>query len=376
MQLRYEISTPYARWNGKFSGRPIQKCLLRLEESSSCSCPKEKLLAWLLIHFYSLYFWGLEISWHLLAPQCPRRTRPNFLSQNIELLMQKSRKNYYHLWHWSQGWNSCQQTKVWPGSRFPPSYYVTIMYKLLHIKTTVSLQSPVLFDLQSQAIQALNSVALWWVVPSWDAVTKGSTTRSASREAWEHLHRPGHFSWQCLVAVHCHPVHRLATMASIRQTFASHFPVYISQGRTGLGCKGSTLCYSPRPSPLRSDHFSPYNVLAPRCPCPTFPLIHFRSCPTSTRIPVAPPALTPKSSGSPPSFLHPITFQSTSCTGPFIQCPHSCPRGSALLHMVLGADCLQSFPSILPQCQQWEEWERRRDHLHVLSSKYHSSPWR
>lgn len=159
MQLWYEISTPYARWNGKCSGQPIQKCLLRLEESSSCSCPKEKLLAWLLIHFYSLCFWGLEISWHLLAPQCPR---PHFLPQNIELLMQKSRKNYYHLWYWSQGWNSCQQTKVWPGSRFPPGYYVTMVYKILHMKTTVSLQSPVLFDLR-RTIMPLTSAALWWV---------------------------------------------------------------------------------------------------------------------------------------------------------------------------------------------------------------------
>lgn len=160
MQLWYEISTPHARWNRKCSGRPIQKCLLGLEETSSCSCPKEKLLAWLPINFYSLYFWGLEISWHLLAPQCPRRTRLSFLSQNIELLMQKSRKYYYHLWHWSQGWNSCQQTTVWPRSRFHPGCSGTIVYKLLHIKTTVLSQSPGPFDMQSQSIPALNSSVL------------------------------------------------------------------------------------------------------------------------------------------------------------------------------------------------------------------------
>lgn len=170
--------------------------------------------------------------------------------------------------------------------------------------------------------------------------------KGASREVWELLHRPGRFSWQCLMAVHCHPMHRPPNMASSQHTFVSHFPVYISWGRAGLGCKGSMLYYSPRPS-LHS-----YPLLALRCPHPTFPLIHFRSWPTSTCMPVVPPAFTPKSFGSPPSFLHPITFQPSSCTSPFIQCPYSCPRGSVLFHMVLGAGRFQSFPSILPQCQQ------------------------
>lgn len=139
------------------------------------------------------------------------------------------------------------------------------------------------------------------------------------------------------------PVHSPATMASIGHTFASLFLVYVPWGRAGLGCK--VLQTSSAFGSLLTLHF----------PHPTFPLIHFRSCPTSTHIPDVPPALPPKSFGSPPSFLHPITFRPSSCTSPSIQCPHSCPTGSALLHMVLGAGCFQSFPSILPQCQQEEE---------------------
>lgn len=90
-------------------------------------------------------------------------------------------------------------------------------------------------------------------VPSWDAVTKGSSRKGASRGAWELPPRPGCCSWQCLVAVLGHSVHRPAT-------FARHFPSSISWGRAGLGYHVSTLCCH-RPSLLPSHNFLPDNVL-------------------------------------------------------------------------------------------------------------------
>lgn len=102
-----------------------------------------------------------------------------------------------------------------------------------------------------------------------------------------------------------------------------------------------------------TDLFYLHIISCPTMSSLTFSLIHFRSCPTSTHIPVASALTTPKSFGSLPSFLHPITSQLSSHTSPFIRCPHSHPRGSSLLHMVLGHGCFQSFPPILPQRQQW-----------------------
>lgn len=248
MQLWYEFSAPYARWNRKCSGRSIQKCLLGLEETGSCSCPKEKLLAWLLINFYNLYFWGLEISWHLLAPQCPRRTRLNFLSQNIELLMQKSRKNYYHLWHWSRGWNSCQQTTVWPRSRFHPGYSVTIVYKTLRIKITVCLQSRGPSDIQSQSTLALSSSALCWVSPAEMEQPKAAAGRVQAEESESShagLAAAAGSVWNAC-SLHAQTCHLCLSLPCFHLL--------------GLGYNISTLCCH-RPSFLPSHNFLPHNVL-------------------------------------------------------------------------------------------------------------------
>lgn len=183
-------------------------------------------------------------------------------------------------------------------------------------------------------------------VPSWDAVTKGSSRKGASRGVWELppglAAAAGSAWWQCLVTP-----------------------------RTDLP---PLLVTSPVPSPgaelgwdTTSALFAATDLLfylhiisCLTMSSPTFSLIHVRSCPTSTYIPVASPPTTPKSFGSLPSSLHPITFQLSSHTSPFIQCPHSCPWGSSLLHMVLGDGSFQSFPPILPQCQQWH-WVRAQE---------------
>ena len=278
--------------------------------------------------------------------------------------MQKSRKNYYHLWHRSQGWNSCQQTKVWLWTRFPQGYYVTIVYKLLCIKTTVSLQSPVPYDLQSQSLPALNSIALCGY-PKLRCCNQRQVPGRVQAEKSES-------SYIGPVTVRHHPVHRPATMASIWHTFASHFPVYIFWSRAGLGCKGSTLCYSPRPSPLRADHFSPYAVLTP-------PSLSF----ISGVVPPPPAFLLPLPPSLPKALDLHLSFSTSSLSitalapAPSSSVPIPVQEAQyCSIHMVLGAGCFQSFPSILPQCQQWEEWEPKRDNLRVLSSKHHSSPWR
>lgn len=108
-----------------------------------------------------------------------------------------------------------------------------------------------------------------------------------------------------------------------------------------LGCESCMLCCCHRGG--RGPHADGLHY-----PHPTVPLIHLMSSPTSILTPVIPHTLSPKSFGSPSSFLYPIIFQPSSYTDPFIS---SCPRGSALLHLKLRSGHFLILIHFNPRCQ-------------------------
>lgn len=163
--------------------------------------------------------------------------------------------------------------------------------------------------MQSQSIVALKSSALCWASAAEMQEPRAVAGRAQAEES-ELPRRPGSGSawWQCL-ATPCTELPPLLV--------TSLFP---SPG-AGLGWDTSSTLFA-----ATDLLFYLHIISCPTMSSPTFSLVHLRSCPTSIHIPIASSPTTPKSFGSLRSSLHPITFQLSSHTSPFILCPHSCPR--------------------------------------------------
>lgn len=162
--------------------------------------------------------------------------------------------------------------------------------------------------MQGQSTVALISSA-WAGCPQLSCSSQGSTRRGEAEQS-ESSHAElaaaaGSAWWQCLVTLCSHLPPVLVT---------SLFP---SPGAE-LGWDSPSALCCHRASLLPLHHFLP-------CHVPTFSLIHFRSCPTSTHIPVTSSPTTPKSFGSLPSFLHSISSQLSSHTSPIpVHKDHHC----------------------------------------------------